>query len=291
MNRFRLEAACVVLSALLACPALAYDSSTHQSLTFLAAKQFNRCVDDTPVPPLTALEVRQMARSNVRLAESNLFSRLFRWRYYDRAEQAERSFLWVVDTRFHEHFNEILRRLRNAEDDVDRFRELGRVISYLQVVSSPAHVVPVYTARWWRLSLTDRFDGYPLDEAALEAALADDCGFLEASELEYRQLLTTSATRTLTAVVQPIPGMPVTWEAFWSLGDDDDSFGEYGPAGNSFGRRTEFRCDGQQRCLLLDDDPLYEDFALERHLQAARSTMLAMYHIQRNRPPQVAHTP
>jgi hypothetical protein len=277
-DRFRLGLLAALLVA--AGSASGYEGSLHQRLTFLAAKQFNRCVEDTGISRLTPLQVRYMARSNVGVAESNVFSRLFRWRYYDRSDESERSFLGVVDTRFHEHFNELLRRLEDADDQVQAYQELGRIISYLQIVSSPAHVVPVYTTRFWRFSLKDRFDGYPVDEASIERALGEDCGFLQQRVDNYTEILTGSANETLRAVVQPITGMPATWEAFWKLGDDARSFGEYGPAGNNFGRRTQFRCDAQQRCLLLDDDPLYAEFALARHLQAVRGTLSAMRLIQ-----------
>lgn len=261
--------------------AVAYDGPLHQRLTFLAAKHFNRCVADSAIPMLTALQVRYMARSNVGLAETNFFVRMFRWGYYDREDQSERSLLWLVDTRFHEHFNEILERLDKAEEPVRIYQDLGRILGYLQTVTSPAHTVPVYTARFWRLSFADRFDSYPVDEQALATALGDDCSFLERWYDSYTDILRVVAEDTLAAVSQPISGMPVSWEAFWELGDDADDFGEYGPAGNTFGRSTSFRCGNRQRCILLDDDPLYAEFALQRHLQAVRGSLAAMQLMQR----------
>jgi hypothetical protein len=142
--------------------------------------------------------------------------------------------------------------------------------------------VPVYTARFWRLSFSDRFDNYPLDDVALAAALGDDCSFLEQYYDSYEDVLRATATDTLAAVTAPIAGMPVSWEAFWLLDEDIDDFGEYGSAGNSFGRSTSFRCGDGQRCVLLDDDPLYAEFALQRHLQAIRSSLAVMQLMQRS---------
>ena len=68
--------------------------------------------------------------------------------------------------------------------------------------------------------------------------------------------------------------------AFWRPDPDADGFGDYGPAGNSFGRRTEFRCAGGERCVLLKDDPLYAEFALARHADAVRGTQAAMLLMQ-----------
>jgi len=260
--------------------AVAYESQLHQQLTFLAAKQFNHCVADSEIPMLTPLQVRYMALSNVGLAESNFFVRMFRWGYYDRADQSEHSSLWLIDTRFHEHFNEILARLDKSKEPVRIYRDFGRILGYLQTVTSPAHTVPVYTARFWRLSFADRFDSYPVDEQALATALGDDCSFLEHWYDSYTDILRVVAEDTLAAVSQPISGMPVSWEAFWKLGDEAADFGEYGPAGNTFGRNTSFRCGGRQRCVLLDDDPLYAEFALQRHLRAVRGTLAAMQLMQ-----------
>ena len=271
---------CLILIALpmmaLSMQAYGYDGKLHQQLTFVAAKHFNQCAAQADLPLLTALEVRYMARSNVAQAGKNIFTRLFLWDYYDREDEAEQSFFWVVETRFHEHFNEVVDSMKQSDDSVQAYQDLGIVLGYLQLVTSPAHVVPVHTARYWRLSFSDRFDSYPVDEEALMISLGDDCGFISSNIEEYSKLLSTAAADTLRAVVQPIPGLPISWQAFWRFGDKPGEFGEYGVAGNMFGRKTDFRCGEEQRCVLLDDDPLYAGFALARHLQAVRSTLLAM---------------
>jgi len=183
----KLPVACLWLAALLASTALGYEGEQHQQLTFLAAKHFNQCVADTDIPRLTPLQVRYMARSNVRQAERNLFSRMFNWRYYDRGGQKSRSLLWLIDTRFHDHFRDVQKRLERsspAAPPAERYSDLGSLIGYIQLVTSPAHAVPVYTTRWWRFSVSDRFDDYPVDNAAVEAALGDDCDFLAFGALQ-----------------------------------------------------------------------------------------------------------
>jgi hypothetical protein len=261
--------------------ASAYDGEQHQQLTFLAAKHFNRCVAGTDIPMLTPLQVRYIAKTNVRQAERNVFVRMFNWRYYDRGGEAERSMLWAVDTRFHEHFNDVLERLENANGMAESYSNLGRIVSYVQLVSSPAHTVPVYTARFWRWSLTDRFDRYSVDDQAVQQQLGDDCSFLEEPAGNYAAILRAVAADTLVAVRSPIAGLPASWEVFWEFDEVPGNFGEYGPAGNNFGRATEFRCESEQRCVLLRDDPLYAQFARERHTTAVRGTMRAMLLMQR----------
>jgi hypothetical protein len=264
----------------LAAQTLAYDGRIHQDLTFVAAKHFNRCADGTEIPPLTPLQIRYLAKTNVGLADRNAFARMFNWRYYDRGAEAEHSVMWAIDTRFHEHFNEIVARIDRADDMGRLYSEVGRIINYVQLVSSPPHTVPVFTSRFWRFSFTDRFDGYPVDVEAVGQAIGDDCSFLEAEE-DYGAVLRTVAADTIEAVRAPIEGMPATWEAFWELSDDPENFGDYGPAGNSFGRKTEFRCAQQERCVLLRDDPLYAAFAAQRHAAAVKGTLAAMHIVQR----------
>jgi hypothetical protein len=280
-----------VLLSLIALPVQAYDGSAHQFMTFLAAKQFNRCVEGTDIPALTPLQVRYIAKANTGLADRSVFARMFNWRYYDRDDQSEQSMMWVVDTRFHDHFDELSGRLQVVEDPVAAYQDLGRAISYIQLVSSPPRVVPVYVARFWRFSFSDRFDGYPLDEEALVTAIEGDCRFLETPPESYADVLVSVAERTLEAVLEPISGLPTDWTAFWRPNRKADGFGDYGPAGNSFGRRTEFRCAGGERCVLLKDDPLYAEFALARHADAVRGTQSAMLRMQLSMRDTVASAP
>lgn len=259
--------------------AWAYNEKLHQQFTFLAAKQFNLCIEqlDLELPPFNPLQVRYVARANVQQAQSKFFTRMFRWNYYNREDQSSNNWLWILDTRFHDHFNEVQRRLSSPRNEAAGYRDLGRVANYVQTVTSPARAVPVYTARWWRFNTTDRFDAYPMNEMAVAAAIADSCQVLLEPASGFDEVLKTVAQTTLQAVEAPINGMPTTWSAFWEPDRKAGSFGEYGPAGNNFGRETTFRCGAKQRCVLLKDDPLYAQFALQRHIAAVVGTMRVMH--------------
>ena len=117
-----------------------------------------------------------------------------------------------------------------------------------------------------------------------EQKITEDCGAVDMPALNFTDLLRTAADDTLAAVQAPIDGMPVTWEVFWELPKKSGNFGEYGPAGNRFGEQAEFRCSGdkRERCVLLENDPLYKEFALARHLTAVRATMVALSMLQRS---------
>ncbi|HEX7038052.1 MAG TPA: hypothetical protein VF210_19960 [Pseudomonadales bacterium] len=277
-RRDGLRAALLAL-ALLAAPSFGYEPQVHQRLTFHAAKILNRCLEGSRIPPLTPLQVRFIATSNMGLANSNFLVRFFRWSYFDMADRDDRQLLWLINTRFLEHFEEVVAQMDDTEDATERYRHLGRIVSYVQLVGSPSRAVPVYAARFWRWSFADRFDDYAVDDQALEAALGNDCSFLDDPPDSYRAVLFEVARDTLDAVRSPMGGLPATWEAFWQLGEEPGDFGDYGPAGNSFGEAVEFPCteDPTQRCVLLEDDPLYTEFALARQVAAVQGTARAMF--------------
>jgi len=282
MRRVRRLLVCcaLVTGGLLAESVHAYDPDLHQQFTFIAAKQLNRCLEGSSLPRLTPLQVRYIAKSDVAQAQGSWFGQ-FRWGYYDRAAQNQRKLLWVIDTRLHDHFKQLETEMTSAREMGDQYSDLGYITNYLQNMTSPAHVVPVYFTRWWRLSFSDRFDGYPIDEAAIEKSMNVDCETLLASpDQPVEEVLRDTAAATLRAVQRRIDSLPVTWQAFWKLADDPEQFGEYGRAGNNFGRRVEFKC-GETKCVLLDKDPLYDAFALDRHVEAVNATMRAMLWLQR----------
>ena len=275
----RLAAAIGVLCVLLTVAAsrsFAYESAIHQKLTFIAAKQLNRCLAGQEVPGLNALQVRIIAKANTRQADANLFVRMFRWNYYDRSGVGDRDILWVIDTRFHEHFDEVVERINATREANVRYRDLGRVLGYVQDVTSPPHAVPVYATRWWRLALTDRFDRYPVDEEGVDALVAKSCDDVMRPVRDYHGVLEEAARDTLAAVRRTIDGLPVSWEVFWKPHENPGRFGSYGPAGNNFGRGARFPCGHTEKCVLLDDDPLYADFALRRHTTAVVASMRAI---------------
>jgi hypothetical protein len=260
--------------------AQAYEADIHQQLTFIAARQFNQCAQASEeVARLSALDTRYVVKSNVAQADGNFFVRMFRWRYYNRADQTNKSMLGLIETRFHEHFAALVDAVEEDHERDARLRALGRVMNYVQAVTSPAYVVPVYAGRWWRFSMSDRFNRFPLDAQRVERAVSDSCEVIAGdSRNSYGAILNETASDTLRAVRSPIFGFPSTWEAYWSFAKDPADFGEYGAAGNNFGERAEFRCGvralgTRQWCLLLKDDPLYQDFAFERHVAAAIASM------------------
>jgi len=141
--------------------------------------------------------------------------------------------------------------------------------------------VPVYATRWWRFTLQDRFGRYPVDEDAVAGLVRGQCEAVLKPAPDFHTVLEETARDTLTAVRGPVPGLPVTWEIFWRADEDPGKFGSYGPAGNNFGRGVRFPCGQPERCVLLDDDPLYADFAMRRHAVAVIASIRVMMIAQR----------
>lgn len=274
--------ACLSLILALSPTVFAYEASLHQEIMFIAARQYNQCVAATPERRVSALQVRFAARAATAQANRNFFRRMFRWGFYEREQQKPKRSLWVIETRLHEHFNSLIETVEKDDKLSEQFSAAGRLAAYVQDVTSPAQAVPIYTARFWRFNTYDRFNHFDLRPAAIEAQIEGLCDQILSEDLSYVDILRSAADATLAAIEEPIPGMPTTWQAFWRLAKDPSDFGEYGAAGNRFGAKTSFRC-GEERCVLLKNDPLYVEFADVQHATAVIGTMRVLNRLQTNR--------
>ena len=260
-----------------------YEGETHQRMTFVAARQFNLCATHAELPTLTPLQVRYIARSSVKEAESRVV-RTFRWGYYEREAERTKRLLWLVQTRLHDRFESLTERAREAGELIEYYSVIGQLMTHLQDMSVPVYVVPIYFSRFWRLSMRDKFSVYPIDAERLAARLEEmPCAELLGDLQPPSAMLSDLAEETIAAIKLPIPGQePAAWESFWRFGREG-RFGRYGAAGNRFGERTDFDC-GEQPCVFLADDPLYRDFATERHLDALRHSLHLMQWAQQHQP-------
>ena len=260
---------------------MSYPGKQHELLTFLAAQRFNQCAASVGLQPLTPLEIRYIAKANSQEADRGLWDRLTKRDYFEMEGQERGSAMGFMETRMTEHFDRLVSEMEQAEPARERFRWLGRVVHYIQKLSSPVHVVPIRVTRVLRAQFVDRFDRHLVNREDVIQALETGCDFVATSlsenDVTYSSLLLLTANETGASILQPIPGLPITWEAFWEFGSPG-SFGSYGVAGNNFGRHTEFRCDRESRqlCLFLKDDPIYRKFATERHTQAVKATVHAL---------------
>ena len=201
-----------------------------------SAKQLSRCMTvwqdmdnamaQHSYDPLSALEMRYVVRANVANAKGNFFGRMFRWNYYDVTRDDSQRVIGMFATRFNSRFEEVLERLKSAPKSRQRLEAFGELLSYLQDVSTPSRVVPVYTGRWWAFNMQDRFDRFPIDDLRLESngpKLCDEIAEIGEGLVNdnigavLKLLLTKTAANTLTSVNQEIPGCRRTGRRFGGL--------------------------------------------------------------------------
>ena len=196
----------------------------------------------------------------------------------------DRRWLWLVSTRLHDRFEDRAAKVL-MQDGVRatlRYKDLGSVLYYLQRVTIPANVVPIFHPSALALALGDRFTDYPIDEGRLSEAGDGLCGpWRRLRYPTFDALLAQTAGATLDALRQPIADMQSPWYAFWELGSPG-ALAATGEAGNRFGRAASFPC-GTDRCQLLDDDPIYATFAAAQHRLALLATMRGILLLQRDR--------
>lgn len=282
-NKRRVFQVRVMLCALLVLTPVGwtYEGDIHQRMTFAAARQFNTCAPELGLESLTPLQVRYIAKSGVKEADSRRL-RMFRWGFYERDSQASKHFLGLVQTRLHRRFERLVQEVAETEDLLAYYSVAGEIMTRVQDMSVPVFVVPIYYSRFWRFSLRDRLSSYPIDVEMLSRMLAQrGCAGFKDDQALPSEILVELADKTITAIRSPIAGFPTTWESFWQFGSVG-KFGRYGPAGNRFGEKTQFSCD-EQACILVEDDPLYREFATGRHLDALHASLRLMRWAQQNR--------
>jgi len=298
----------------------AYSVKNHMILTVLAVEAYNHCGKIMPEKPrgfekIRPLEKYRLVNGNISEDEDKA-GKLKRWHFYDRAGQLGRDsivnifgFSGLIETpSLHARFDQLEIRADKQGAFVESHRRwrlydvVGAMMHYIQDVTVPAHVVPIFHPKNF---LGDAFDRYEVrasdyrgeDIDRLEAteeflsqfdALKCRRVFREA-ERSYNQILNALADETYLTLENKIPDSPLTWsEAFWDRKRNSRGFGDYGRAGNRFGKRKS--------CLKKKDVPeinrdacgdrlqvikaVYDQFSGEQHLAAIEGSMRAIALLQ-----------
>ena len=129
------------------------------------AKQLNRCPRflDAATHAVAGRYIAKACGTGTRRCAGQ-----FRWGY-DRAAQGQRT-LWV-STRACTTTSSNSAEMSSAREMNDH-SDLGYITNYLQNMTSPAHVVPVYFTRWWRWPFVSRLS----DRQAMEKAMSIGAG-------------------------------------------------------------------------------------------------------------------
>ena len=295
----------------------------HRHLTEIAITVFNKCIDGGYGRGSIKKEFRvdDSARGLIRDAnrdedESNFPSRLFNWHFYNPARNEYRKGLLIFDESLERTFSRIEGRIESGTlRGEEAHRYIGRVLHYLEDMTVPAHVVPVYhgpNLPWaahrfdfTKIKISDSVDSYLVDgkppgdrlREELERTLADTCQTLSTATeydedgragskpLTLKYILDATAKRTRAALTRPIcaglaPGSP-TWQYFWHPPSPDGTryFGDYQVSESYFGTRPQTITVDGRTC----EPPAaaYDAFVAARHLDAVRADIRALFYISR----------
>jgi len=263
--------------------AYAYYPAIHESLTKLAIERYNHCQSTLGLPEFNLTLANLISEANSHEDTQFIFKRILNWHFYDVNKEEKK--LLFFDTRLHRHFNALeLSLLSRPPDMTERGRLLGALLHYIQDVSVPAHVAPIFHPRL-ELPAQDSFDEYPVaqlwqNRENLEKNITcpqfnrDLQATIDATD-QYNRLLDRVALQTRVAITQPIADLPVTWNAFWLTGEKGE-FGEYGIAGNHFGEQVSIPC-AESICKIEAGDKIYVEFAFVQHRLAIQASVDAIY--------------
>ncbi len=167
--------------------AFAYNAEPHEILSDIAVHHFNTCA--TTLGPSSGLKALEGVGKEISDTEPDQESalaliegssaedevdwrkRVEIWHFYDPTRRLgdlsiTKGRAFVRETTLHERFNEleIFTRQKMGIHGIDSaylYRSLGRMVHYIQDVSVPAHIVPVFhpTPKYGK----DKLDGYDID--------------------------------------------------------------------------------------------------------------------------------
>lgn len=227
----------IVLIMLLAQSAFAYSPRAHRLIVLASATEYNFCLDtlNSSKPRLIKSQVKKIALYN-KFEDINPVVRLKHWHFFSPNKD-----LGPVAS--------LKNRYLNVEAKIgqkDIYKILGSLSHYIQDVTNPAHVAPVYHG------LGDGLDFYDYKNAWPSFISKEDCVQIAARVAMRKSassfpLIVRISNETLDKMQEKVMVLSSThqgfysWEeAFWSTKFGPTSkqagFGEYGFLGNDFGK-------------------------------------------------------
>lgn len=226
--------------------AFAYSPGAHKAMVEASAEDYNFCVDTLKLTnrKLTHKDISKIISGNLR-EDINPMNKLKHWHFYHPTKDLGKGFVGWGFASFNERYKEAEVKLKKR----NALKALGTKSHYLQDVTNPAHVAPIYHG------LGDGFDFYDFKGNWPEKITKEKCQEIYANVEEFKKSNSTSslslvkrvAKATLAKMDEKILVSTAThqgfysWEeAFWSTKAGPASkranFGEYGFLGNTFGK-------------------------------------------------------
>lgn len=249
--------------------ASAYKPDLHAKLTIAAFDALNSCLGKNIYSVSTAKFVAQKNH-----AEDNVTpERLANWHFYAPEHRHVKS-VGLMKKTLHDLFDKKEAAMLTAEN---KKALAGSLLHYIQDVSVPAHVVPVFHG-------FDAFDGYPIfvNKFLKEAkTLCSEFKTLKGKYFSPSDMLDAVALNTKESLNEEfilfVNGNPETrvWAIFWPKKNQNKLFGEYSKdLGNSFGKIKSFSCGRRDKNTCKVSSKSYDTFAYERQKQAVLFSML-----------------
>jgi hypothetical protein len=195
---------------LLALPACALDAELHKIYTERAARLYVQQCHGKVIGKQGETIAQGTFDEDADHSIGNMWIRGTNWHFYNRGNQYEVDIaspvVKVLDRVFTARitdFDRTIGKIVDASDHKNIYNKAGRVLHYIQDMSVPSHVVPVFHYKFLGAGVIDKVDGYKLSEnemCEVEATIEFDCK-AESHDADYPyRLLDASAGDTLDAI-------------------------------------------------------------------------------------------
>jgi hypothetical protein len=283
----------------------AYNIPNHRLITQRAIQEFNACSRYHHFGGLTPKEQELLIQGNLS-EDYNIFTKTLRWHFFHPEKNLNHKGYNAIGISrnilpyFYKKSVAVHRRIAIGRS-LDNYEFLGNLIHFLQDMSCPPHIVPIFH------TALDSFDNYPLvPDYSPENRREIDCGpiqnlvhsqkskhplfliqeqFDRTSRALQKEILTADHTP---AVIHEGKPFRATWEAFWA-GINTPDFGQYGIFGNSFGTSHISVSSGFWVWRFFSEkseydlNPIYyHEFAKQQHRDAIDVTLEAIYWLKRS---------
>lgn len=277
-----------ILSCIWGLRANSYNIDNHKQLSALSFELLDFCQLDFNLDPQELINFSGLEDSSPHHA--SFFTRLANWHFYTDSKKEDQWIIAKLIRRdFWKRWNNLMEEYQlNSTDKKERSALAGAIVHYIQDVSNPAHIAPVYHGP----GLKDKFDSFPILSQALRENFPSLCKQMSYSENSAFEILEKTASsskqsmhKSFTYKKNGIRHTESFGNAFWHPKESGDFFGVYGNLGNNFGN-TEFEHPkwfhhqniGPKNTIQRDtafyevSESSFHNFALERQSSAILST-------------------
>lgn len=243
----------------------AYHLSDHRWITSRAVLAYNHCY---PQQKISTLAAKSMIAGNLS-EDFNLANKWLKNSHYYNPTKWIRT-LWRSDASY--RMRELLPQVDEQQNERMTSRMVGKVLHFVQDMSSPTHVVPITHGMF------DGFEKYKIEAQSLYAQEVPCPTIVESPLKTMKEQALQTLQRLKDIEIGRRDGKPwaFSWQLFWTEGLGS-SFGKYGFFGNRFGNSKAFTILGHS--YIIKDEIFYR-FKLQQMMQgvSASVTVLHWYH-------------